>query len=452
MWATKELDNSTEDVNTHFAFVGDPIHFRIISRKMGTDKDLKYWYFYQKISSRMRFADGDPCYQWALIKAASYAATEAPFSMIFMGEGVHTNNRYVDSDNPLVIFREYKGGNDLQAQKVYSFTYHVTTPLTSTDLTSTISLTDASALTSTYASLPAALKRKFVTKYKLYYLDSDGVTKIFLSQTDVQKTDGTSSTTLQYLDNVGVQEIYVDYEFTLPFNTCTSYSDADTRRRWYSMKVDNRWAFDDRKNSASYKDIHLQTSPGTQGIEDYDLFAFIGDPYELRIICRYSGGDYYLGVTSGASSGTDVYYSEAINNAGINTWEIIDAVSSNGGSITSTQFGLRQLGTYDSPWYLISNYSAGKVQYSSSEWHSGSHKIEVIDLPATNTLTYSVIDNATGIEMANATSLYIEGSTATIAFPEKLRRGFCSYTLYTSYLAGTFSGTPEASYTMNAYS
>ena len=100
--------------------------------------------------------------------------------------------------------------------------------------------------------------------------------------------------------------------------------------------------------------------------------AFVGDPFELRIISHKAshdaGGNRYIGCPSGTE--TETLFS-AVTSSDICSWEIID-------DETSGTFKLRQYGTYDDPWYFGWNYSASNrpIIYTKSE----ASQIKVVEM------------------------------------------------------------------------
>ena len=437
----KDDDLSDSDIRTQYAFIGDPYHFRIVSRNLGDGYELRRdgGTNVRNISFKENSVGGD-C--WTMLVPVS-SNTEY-FRVKLNGTSDDTNeHRFWDSTGPVTLYNSNDTKNDVYGQTIIQFTYHVTTPLSGTDLTSAYTTTDASTLTTTYASLPAALKRKFVTKYKLYYLN--GASKVYLSQAEAQQAVGTSSTTLKSLYDIDVQDIYVEYEYTLPFTAATNYADALANKKWYNLRVDSRWVYDEKPSYNSFNSDNSTPSDANR-ISDKYLFAFVGDPYEIRLICKNSGGDYYIGVPAGTTTETNATYSNAIN-SGISTWELTLPESSLG---NDSYFCLHEFGAMGTSNYLQMRFSGSVLEYKPNSWHNGTCKVFVETPPVSHMLTYQVINASTGAILGSTASLYPEKGTAIIAMPEQLRRAFCTYTLYTSYTAGVFSGIAESSYTMTA--
>ena len=338
---------------------------------------------------------------------------------------MHANDKkyFSGAQNGGTRYQSDRNNCKLSFSAVRTFTFHVTTPLTHTELTS--ELTPSS--NSVAVSIPDDLKRKFVT-YQPYYLD--GSTKHYLT------ADGsdTFTETYQTLVDAGTTDIYIEYTSTLPFNTCTGFADADANNKWYNMQFSgSQYVYNQQLSgwNAFRRD-------GSQGIADINLFAFIGDPYEMRFINKLAGGNYYIGFPAGSGNNTNAFYSSAINSTGICTWELID-----GSGYTTNQFALRQFNTVSSPKYIGINGNV--LRYSSD-----SYSAAVISPPTSYKLTYQIIDASTGTTLATTTKLYTSGATATVAIPDDYRRGFCTYTYYTNYSSGTFSDEAAVSYTMNA--
>ena len=425
------------DVKTRVAFIGDPFHFKIVSRVFGEDYSLQRWYeyrYYSAITITFQKANSEDDI-WTLLtpKKSGTGRTH------IMQRNSPNNMRFWDSTNPLRLYYNKSDGHDEITQLAPTeFVYHVKTPLTNTDLTH-------SEMVSTMTDkiqIPNSLKRKFVTYKQPYYFDNLGEKHyLTIGTDDYQSVVNNGKYNAHY-------DIYIEYEVSdaLPFTTATSYADALANNKWYNLRVDNRWVYDQKPLYSSFSsDASSPTPSDANRISDKYLFAFVGDPYEIRLICKNSGSDYYIGVPAGTSSETNATYSAAIN-SGICTWELTLPESSLG---NDNYFCLHEFGTTGSN-YLQMQFSGAVLRYRPNYWHAGTCKVFVETPPASHTLTYQIINAATGDILGNTATLYPEGSTATIAVPEQYRRSFCNYTLYTSYTEGTFSGEAEDSYTMNA--
>lgn len=150
--------------------------------------------------------------------------------------------------------------------------------------------------------IPRELKRKYCT-YKFYtYYD--------------EETDEFSNevTTYQQVVNNGITDIYVKYEVNgMPFEISENYQDAV----WYRLYENN-----------SDKYIYSNGGKLQKGVDNtYTntyFFAFMGDPYELRVINMERGKDRYLSMDD---SGDDTGFNNKVPE--VNTkkkgyWELYD--------------------------------------------------------------------------------------------------------------------------------
>ena len=416
------------EMKSQFAFIGDPYEFRIVSRYLGNDYDLQS-NGGSGNTSELLFKEGTSNAIWSLYYPAGNQSDRFRIQL-----NSNDYNTMWDSNNPVVLFHNLNSNNDEKAQAGI-YTYHVITQ-SGKDVMKSVIVADGN-LSNTLA-MPDVLKRKFISEYKLYYIDpEDGITKHYLTQSDAQKANGMSSDSYQTLADADVYEIYVDYTVSgLPFETVTGYADADAKKLWYNMHmgVSSSWLYNQRYDS-QYNAIINKPDAQADRVADAFMFAFVGDPYELKIINRYSGGDYYLGVASGHGDNTDIYYSDAINSTGICTWEIIDDLSNSYG-YTSTQFALRQFNSADNPRYVWA--TNGQVMRYKTSANYGYGQTWVDKAPISIEVTYEVY-NAEGELMTSASAKTIVGSTPSL--PEIAERLGCDYTYHSESTTGPVLNT-----------
>ena len=354
-----------------------------------------------------------------------------------------------DSNQRMAIYRNDKangplcdrpGWCGLTVTSIYELTMHVITPLTNTDLKSSIAPADLSA----NFSIPESLKRKYITKYKPYYLDGEG-TKHYLTEITKTGTSTYESTdTYQTLKDLGIKDVYLEYEYaSMPFTACTDYEDALTNDLWVNLMVDSGHLY---FKSDSKQFWGGDAGTNTDKLQDRRLFAFIGDPYELRIICKSLGSDYYLGVPAGSSSGTDITYGDDVN-AGIIDWEImVDSTGVSG----NNQLALRQRGTYGAARYFEMKNGSNKnqIQILSAYYYTGApNRVTINAKPAAYSLAFNVRHPETKEYLASMSTYYFGSDAAvTVAVPDAMKRPFATdYAMYTTYLPD-FSGTPSATF------
>jgi len=326
---------------------------------------------------------------------------------VFVGSKMNTNgspnqpnnNQYyyltgnVNKGNNPQIQRKFAANADVtNIYEIKTYTYTVKTPLTGTVLTADMEWSDAMLSEKVTDHIPDALKRKYVS-YKAYS-DENLENEI---TTFAQATSGV---------------IWLKYEVTasLPFNTLASTSGTYDYRNahWYTMRMNGK---EEQKNIAynssnqlitgsesigSESDIHAGEATGAANAQ----VAFVGDPYELKIISRAASEDNsatrYIGchasTSPGATLGTDMYL-----DTDTTRWEIVHEESD------MDNFILRQFNTYDDPKYVGWDSSTGNhpVTYSTT-----SSRIRVEDLGKVN-YTYHVKNHLGEVAVKATVEQYI---------------------------------------------
>ena len=287
---------------------------------------------------------------------------------------METTNYYVLSENcrgyqtdtphPRYHNSNNKARLQFRAVAMGNFRFHLFTHVSGTELTSDITA-DYSTATN-LITLPSDLVRKFASSEGKYYTSYSGGTfsNAYTNYHDMwlNGTHHNEGEEDEYVD------IYVDYTTSMPFTVSADYEHAE----WYRT-------YNNNKHYA-----HYDGSQVTSGSDSYALdyqFAFIGDPYEMKIINRQAGADKYLGVAAGSSSGTIANF---IADSGdpIITWELVDD------GFEADEFALRQYGTASSPMYCA--YSGGTTPL---RLISTTTRIKAVALPEF-TYTYNIVDNA----------------------------------------------------------
>ena len=160
----------------------------------------------------------------------------------------------------------------------------------------------------------------------------------------------------------------------MPFETLPS--DGDYRdAHWYTMRMNN-----DDRYIAFYDDTKEQFNTGRgsnsvlhQGENSPEaMVAFMGDPFELKILNRAASetasANRYIGCASDAEDGDSL--SVKTGSSDISSWEIVD-------DDVSGSMVLRQLGTYASPKYIGWHYGvSGNPLY----YKTTSSRIKVVEL------------------------------------------------------------------------
>jgi len=419
VYVVRQTANAAPDTYAYFAFIGDPYHFRIVNLAMGDTYDLQKgesyasgnWITFQTGSDNKVWALHNPnnsTYQDSRFQIIDMTSTSStPFHWDWYGDNCWGQNSALGNSDDLIV---------QDAPQLYTFS--LTTHIGATTLTYQVGANSTDRI-----SVPAALQRKYISSYSCTYKDGSGTShSINLSQD-----------TYGDLPN-GITTIYVDYVVNteaLPFTVSTSYADA----HWYNIKQNGRWGYNQMKENASYKCIKLKADSdiATETLaDDVGLFAFFGDPYEMKVVNKYSGGMYYLGVPAGTISNTNVFYSDAINSSGIYTWEMVD-----GTNYATGEFVLRQFGTYNNPWYFRSEWNSAISQYRNG-YENNECRWAVAEPPHSITVKYEVYD-AEGVKVAESSRIHFEGDTPDL--PDGAVRMACNYTYHSGSTSGSVIST-----------
>lgn len=267
--------------------------------------------------------------------------------------------------------------------EVRTYTFNVTSPLSGETISATMQMSEFIGTASLLTHIPDKLKRKYATFTGAYR--EAGLSNAMTTFADVEAA------------NNG-RQIWLKYTSSMPFESLSSggsYADA----RWYTIRMngqaENQYvAFYDTSNSN-----HFSTGRGSndndklhQGENSAEAqVAFIGDPFELKIISRYasetatpSAANRYIGCASGASVGDEL--SSMTGSPDISSWEIeYDIIE---GTIV-----LRQFNTYgDDAKYIGWAYGTDKKPLIYSTTAS---RIKVVELEK-KTYYYHIVKNNAG--------------------------------------------------------
>lgn len=317
---------------------------------------------------------------------------------------------YKDNGNNItVIYKADASACKVDVYEVKKYIFRVMTPFGS-NVDATIKWSDYAKDESITTSLiPDELRRKYTSFTGNFYADAEhntAVTTFAEAQTKCSAEDG------KYV-------IYVDYTVlsSLPFTAITyaNRTTGYTTATWYQMTDKDssgkkiKWDATNSvfKNNGAAKDYTLESD-----------FAFIGDPYELRIINRKltedNSGNRYVGCADPSSStNLDVSSSDGTHYK----WEIpYDAISGN--------FVLREFKSSNAYW----NWDTGEgnnIKYSTS----ASTRIKVMALPKID-YVYHIVKNDAGDIAAKATESQDVGIQLQYSsIPEIIRSPFIHPTL-----------------------
>ena len=332
-----------------------------------------------------------------------------------------------NGNNITIVYKAEANVMKVDVYEVKKYIFRVVTPFGS-NVDAEVEWSDYSKTEAiTTSMIPDELKRKYVNFTGNFYADAAHNTAV----TTFENAQASCST-----DGSGRPIIYVEYEVLgTPFtaitaeNKTTGYASAT----WYELT--------DADNNDGGKKIKLNSTVfmnnGASGIyEKESEFAFIGDPYELRIINRAltatNSRNFYVG-SSSQTTGTDLTYFDS--NTGTETdgfkWEIpYDE--------TLGSFTLREFGSSNAYWQW--NTSEGNnIQYSTS----ASTRIKVMEIGKLN-YTFKVVDLAGNIAI-QASAEYTPFTTLTgemvgySIIPSTIRSPYIAdetITFFSTYIGG----------------
>lgn len=310
-----------------------------------------------------------------------------------------------DGNNPRMIFKPLDNAVSMEPEPVKTYTYYVTTPFSNL-VSATAEWSDAYADDELdEARVPVSLKRKYCSIVGFY---KDAA----LTQKITKYSEATEG------------NIYIKYEVSgAPFTAIDPLA-SYTTATWYELTDKDssgkkiRW---DATNSV-YKN-----NGGASTYEKESEFAFVGDPYELRVLYRKGTednlGKRYVGAAT-VSAGNTLGFSDTDGDG--YKWEIPD-------DETTGNFVLRQYGSgTTTPMYWQWNTPEGNT----ITINTTSTRMKVLTLP-TYTYTYNVVDLAGNIAIkATASQTIFSNLNGYASIPASIRSPFLAdetITFYDSY-------------------
>ena len=208
------------------------------------------------------------------------------------------------------------------------------------------------------AGLPDELRRGFC-QYTYYLSESD-----MLAGTN-GISGGNGSTALSFFTLHKDAEIWVKYTTNIPFKTLSSISEVNTsdETQWYAIKepVRNRYVRHQSGNNNMNSDTGCIYPTGNS----YH-FTFIGDPYELKIVCRDAAS-----VTVHAQNGWENdadHVLKVANDSEMDEWAI--SPYTDGGRF---RLFVNKEETYDSPYYVYS--TGGQLNTKSNQTPTNANQL-----------------------------------------------------------------------------
>jgi len=280
--------------------------------------------------------------------------------------------------------------------EIRTYTYKVKSPLTNTPLEATVEMSEYEGTATLLSHVPDKLKRKYANFIGAYKTDDlDGVADNAITNFDDVETANNG------------RVIWLKYESSMPFESLPvggSYVDA----RWYTIRMngqaENQYvAFYDTSNSNQFSTGRGSNSDLHQGENSTEAqVAFIGDPFELKIISRKTSEDAtaaagvsataahnrYIGCATSAANG-DALTSQT-GSSDISSWEI------EADNVSGTMV-LRQFDTYDAPKYIGWNYGStgNPMSYKIKASGGEASRIKVVELEKKKYLYHIVRSDGT---------------------------------------------------------
>ena len=409
-------------------YIDDPYQIRIQTMR---DDGLHALYYGRYLTAKEKWSNGSGfrdsrVAEWSKIKSENriwaYAIvpgnTDGSYKLLITDNMSHTPNSYgLDEQGHGYLnnarsgrldnstFDNHSGSNKvvnfsditITPQSMTAFEYRIVTPLTQSAVASHVwidtSAADASTQLAQTLVMPETLKRKYCTNYR-FYSDKNFTNEI---------------TTYQGALDAGSAIIYVKYDIVgLPFIVSTNFQDA----YWYRLKEDNSSTYIYSNNANSGK-----LAKGTDGTYTSGyFFAFMGDPYELRIINMLNGETRYLSLDYQTTETNHNNKQPEFNtNKVMGYWDIPTDENETG------QFTLRLFGTKSGvSYYLTSNDSP--LQTSSSKTVA---KFEVA-LGKEFKYIFKILDRQRRIAMQYVTTMSMVTPLNYDRIPEAIRSEYIS--------------------------
>ena len=306
-----------------------------------------------------------------------------------------------NGNNITIVYKAEASVMRVDVYEVKKYIFRVVTPFGS-NVDVEVEWSDYSKTeTITTSMIPDELKRKYVNFTGVFKADTNGDGTPDAAVTTFENAQATCST-----DGSGRPIIYVEYEVSgAPF-TAIPAADKTTgygTATWYEMTDKDSSKKKIRWDSSSNLFKNNGANDPNPEHEKESEFAFIGDPYELRIINRYltenhpdvpegSAGNRYVGSTTKETE-TALTYNASDDGAGYK-WEIpYDE--------TLGSFTLREFGSTNAYWNWDTK-EGNTIQYTTTDVTPT--RIKVMEIGKEN-YTFKVVDLAGNIAIQATESL-----------------------------------------------
>ena len=323
-----------------------------------------------------------------------------------------------DGKNPRMLFKAIESYVPMEPDPIRTYTFNVKTAFGNT-VSATAEWSDAyKDAEITTSHVPESLRRKYCS-YVGFYKDAE-LTEAITKYSDVSASGN----------------IYIKYEVSgAPFIAISPSADYTTAT-WYELTDKDssgkkiKW---DATNT-----VYKNSGEANEHNKESE-FAFIGDPYELRIINRTltetNSRNFYVG-SSSQSSGSNLTNFDSSTGSETDgfKWEIpYDEL---------VGFTLREFKSTNAYWKWTVDGGNNNITYTQIEAPATPTRVKVIELPK-YTYTYNVVDLAGNIAIkAEVEQPIFTPISGFPSIPAIIRSPFLadeSITYYSTFSAGTFS-------------
>ena len=254
--------------------------------------------------------------------------------------------------------------------------------------------------------MPERMKRKYCS-YELF-LDSNFQTKVGSGAeyyTTYQKAYEGDET-----HKGGYSVFYVKYTVSgVPFQFST-----EDHPKWYSIRTGTEVKSTPADINASYKYIHYESNSfkDNKTVDDmaaYNTFwfAFVGDPYEVKVINRNAGTNKYMGIAANANTNTKL---QAKNGATDQTvWSMVDSEGT-----PDNQFYLRLYGLDKTPANVV--YTSGKEL----TFNVGAAPL-LVEKIAGYDYVYKIVNNSGDVALSYTAKDMLPGEAPLDAMPSHIK-------------------------------
>lgn len=284
-----------------------------------------------------------------------------------------------DGKNPRMIFKAIASITPMEPDPITEYIFKVKTPFGNV-ISAEKKWTDAYASDLIKDHIPNALLRKYVTIEGAYA--DEALTTPLTTYADANEhatTEGGSEKRIVWLKYT-VSSTWTDLVETLPVGG--SYTNA----KWYTIRMNNENQYIVKKDGSNFITGGGSNTNLHQGENSAEAqVAFMGDPYELKVLnraaCEADGANRYIGCPTASATGTQL--SVQTGSSDISSWEMIYELGNDGTVL------LRQFNSTTGYWGWNYGSSNNPPAYSTS----ASSRIKIVKLEK-KPYVYHIINSA----------------------------------------------------------